>query len=675
MFDYKKYKQTMLVVAVALCFAACDESSSNTNNNTNSSDTPTVTTCEESQNTCLSSKEVLHCVDGKRIREYCSENELCYNGQCGQVMCKPYAIDHCLENGQYYGCNPLGTGMDNFDCGNDLTCVDAKCVARVCKKNSGKCVDDDTILLCNEAGTAYDVKKKCQDIAPKSTCSDNACIPICDKVSKDASYIGCDYWAVDLDNALDAGVYDAAGMPFAVVLSNTNETLAAHVQILTRKNNSVSVINDFEIAPKSLEKVYLPKNCYYANYSCPEASTVQGTGITQASYHIKSDLPITAAQFNPLNNYDVFSNDASLLFPETAVGKRYMVMSRQQNYESFSSFVTIVAAEPGQTEVKFKSSCSILAGYDKNGGIIPAMKKGQTQTFILDQYDVLNLETSAFGEDPTGSLINADKNVIVFAGAEATSIPERKALCTKESGKEDVSIDQCCITCCADHIEHQQYPLSAWGRDYNAVKLKPRGAERDMWRILARTDDTHITTTPNVFPEGTPGLNGNTLVLNAGKWIDILTSQSFNIHSSSPVLVGQFMTGQDDPMDLSTCQMDVSWMGSNAAGIGDPAYIIGVPVEQYRKNYTFLAPTAYAKDYITIVAPVGTTVTLDGSVLDPAEFKSFGNDEYVYAYRLIEDGRHDLEASKPVGLFVYGVDNYVSYGYPAGLDLKSLFED
>jgi len=128
-------------------------------------------------------------------------------------------------------------------------------------------------------------------------------------------------------------------------------------------------------------------------------------------------------------------------------------------------------------------------------------------------------------------------------------------------------------------------------------------------------------------------------------------------------------------MDLSTCQMDISWQGSKAAGIGDPAYIIGVPVEQYRSKYTFLAPSAYEKDYITIVAPVGTTVTLDGTEIDQTDFKTFGSGDYMYAYELIEDGRHDLEASKPVGLFVYGVDNYVSYGYPAGLDLKSLFDD
>ena len=37
-------------------------------------------------------------------------------------------------------------------------------------------------------------------------------------------------------------------------------------------------------------------------------------------------------------------------------------------------------------------------------------------------------------------------------------------------------------------------------------------------------------------------------------------------------------------------------------------------------------------------------------------------------------GRVVVEASRPVGLLVYGWDRYVSYGYPAGLDLEEIVE-
>lgn len=604
-----------------------------------------IQTCDPKDDICLSQEEILHCVDGTRKREYCPSGELCFDGKCGAVVCEPNQIESCLPNGKYHGCNPLGTGVGDFDCDYGSTCIDGKCQPRLCTEGSGKCLDNETILLCNEAGTAYSDERKCADIAEKTVCENGACIPICEQSVKTASYIGCEYWAVDLDNAIDAGVYDAAGQPFSVVLSNTHATLTANVVIQAKYDGRIKKVLEFEVPPNAVRSVFLPDKCYDGGISCARAYSVNGTNISDTAYHIKSDLPITAAQFNPLDNVEVFSNDASLLFPTTALGRRYMALGRQQHYDVMRGFMTIVATEAGQTEVIVESSCQIMSGLDKNGGPIYAMNKGEIQTFYLEQYDVLNLETAKMGEDVTGSLITANKNVAVFVGNEATSIPETDP-----------------VTCCADHIEHQQYPMGAWGKKYNAVKLKPRGKERDMWRILSRTDGTRITTTPNVFKT-------DSITLNNKQWIDILTTESFMIEASAPVVVGQFMTGQNDPLDPETMTQTPDW-----AGIGDPAYIIGVPIEQYRTTYQFLAPSKYAQDYITIVAPLAASVTLDGSVLPESDFFTFGDGTYKAAYKRIEDGRHEIVASEPIGLFSYGFDNYVSYGYPAGLDLKELFD-
>lgn len=632
----------LLLIGIIVSGCSTDSSDDETGSNGNAI---VVKKCDPEENMCLSETEVLHCVGADRVREYCPANSLCYGGVCAPVSCTPYEIQSCLESGKYHGCNPVGTGYGDFDCPMDQTCVDNQCTARLCKAGDGRCLDEETILLCNEAGTSYSVKKKCQDIADKTVCDNNSCVPICEKSTKDASYIGCEYWAVDLDNAIDAGVYDAAGQAFAVVVSNTHATLTANVDVYYRTDSQTRKMLSFDIPPDGLRTVYLPDKCYDGGGSCARAKYVNGTNISDSAYYIKSDLPITAAQFNPLENVQVFSNDASLLFPTTALGRRYMALGRKQHYDVFSAFVTIVAVEPGQTKVEFKANCKFQPGKDKNSQPIPGMQKGDIQTFYLDQFDVLNLETAVFGEDPTGSTVTADKNVAVFVGNEATSLPETDP-----------------VTCCADHIEHQQYPLGAWGKEYNAVKLKPRGKERDLWRILARTNDTVVTTTPAVT-------GAESVTLNAGQWFDILTTESFTIHATSPVLVGQFMAGQNDPNDPET-----GTFTKDSANIGDPAYLIGVPVEQYRTSYKFLTPGKYAEDYITIVAPLDATVKLDGDIISPAEFFTFGENKYKAAYRMVEDGPHSLEASAPVGLFSYGFDHYVSYGYPAGLDLKELFE-
>lgn len=627
-----------------------DDAPGNNGDHSNNAGDVVIDTCDEAQNTCLSSNEVLHCVNGVRTREYCPENELCFGGKCGAVVCTPNQIEACRKNGKYYGCNSAGTGMGDFDCDYGLTCIDNTCQARLCEQNSGQCKDEETIYLCNEAGTAYDVEKNCNDILPKSVCDGGKCVPICEQTRKEASYIGCEYWAVDLDNAIDAGTYDAAGQPFAVVLSNTHPSFSAAVQIFTKENNRVVESLAFEIPPGEVKSVFLPDGCYKSKLgggyiSCERAYSTNGSTITDTAFYIKSDLPITAAQFNPLDNVDVFSNDASLLFPTTALGLRYMVMSRQQNYDHFHSFVTVVATQPGQTQVAITSSCKMMSGTDQNGKTIYAMNKGDVQTFTLNQYDVLNLETAALGEDPTGSTVTADKLVAVFAGNEATSLPETTP-----------------VTCCADHIEHQQYPLSAWGKNYHAVKLKPRNKERDLWRIMARTDNTVITTTPNVF-------KSDSITLNAGQWYDLLTRESFTISASAPILLGQFMTGEHDPISPET-----GTITKDSAGIGDPAYLIGVPIEQYRTDYTFLTPSKYKRDYITIIAPVTASVILDNAPIPDTDFFTFGNGTYKAAYKLVQDGSHTISASERIGLFAYGYDSYVSYGYPAGLDLRELFE-
>ena len=43
---------------------------------------------------------------------------------------------------------------------------------------------------------------------------------------------------------------------------------------------------------------------------------LSGSSTGKFAYRIESNSPITAYQFNPLDNVDVFSNDASCCFPK-----------------------------------------------------------------------------------------------------------------------------------------------------------------------------------------------------------------------------------------------------------------------------------------------------------------------------------------------------------------------
>ena len=47
-----------------------------------------------------------------------------------------------------------------------------------------------------------------------------ACVDACNDAAASRSYIACEYWAVDLDNAVVADQGAAAAQQYAVVLSN-----------------------------------------------------------------------------------------------------------------------------------------------------------------------------------------------------------------------------------------------------------------------------------------------------------------------------------------------------------------------------------------------------------------------------------------------------------------------
>jgi hypothetical protein len=216
-------------------------------------------------------------------------------------------------------------------------------------------------------------------------------------------------------------------------------------------------------------------------------------------------------------------------------------------------------------------------------------------------------------------------------------------------------------------------PDFTWGRRFNATRSAPRGDEADSWRILASDDGTRVNLIglPDTWPLPglIPSLGNREFELDAGDWVEIQSPVDFEISATDPIMVGQFLQAEFAPYPRST---DAEQPPHSDADTGDPAFILAVPSEQYRQDYTFLAPDAFEFDYLTITAPTGTAVFLDGDQVDSEEFQVFGSEVFSAARIQIEDGVHTLNADAPVGLVVHGYDSFVSYGYPAGLDLVDI---
>ncbi len=576
----------------------------------------------------------------------------------------------CGEGDALEVCAEDGSGFERFQC--ERRCVEgggtAMCADNECTPGERSCtVEKTAVVECRPDGSGLEIVQLCNPRTTGQECDRGQCVSICLLTEKLKTNVGCDYWAVDLDNAFvpggERGFLDAAAAPYAVVVSNPSETYTAEVQVFQccDAEGAIETVDATVVPPLGLHVFNLPRR------------DVDGTVISRFAYRVRSSIPIIAYQFNPLDNEDVFSNDASLLLPSHVLGDEYYVMTREQSFARLRGYLTVVAIEPRDGGESRTTHVSVTVTARTQPGVpgIPALEPGDTFEVDLEPYDVLNIETQAPGADLTGSYIKADRDIVVFGGSEAANAPNTnhcvdidevtgEGVCEykrDEPCRDNYDCNEARLnTCCADHLEQQLYPVHVWRSHYIATKSFDRGLENDYWRILAKEDDTKVETVPPqaVIP-----------TLNAGEWFEFGSREHFEILSDKPVLVGQFLASEQAP---NPNLRDIEEEGD--AGTGDPAFILSVPEGQFRTSYVFLAPDKYEFDYVSIVRPAGHEVFFDDLPV-AVEWEPVGDGaEWEVARFAIGDGVHFVQSDEPISVIVYGYDQYVSYGYPGGLNLE-----
>ena len=350
---------------------------------------------------------------------------------------------------------------------------------------------------------------------------------------------------------------------------------------------------------------------------------VSSSGVGKYAYMVRSDNPITVYQFNPWASASAHTNDASLLLPSNVLGKRYRVNNWEVSSELGSSGAAstlIIAVEDGVTNVKVTTKAPVQAGTG-----LSALSVGQTTTIALQRFQSLNLKSIGAHNEQIGSLIEADKKIAVYSGTRCSFVPNNIRYC--------------------DHLEEMLFPTQAWGKNYFAVRSNPRGSTGDFWRILADEDGTQVTV---------PAAQGGTFTLNAGEIKQIEATASFQITSNKPISVAQFLPG--------------SQYSNNH--IGDPSMILAVPYEQYRTDYSFMVPSSYNSNYVTVVMPKNAILTLDNTTINTSGYTEIAGTGFKYGYIAISAGVHHMKGTEAFGLSGYGFFADTSYGYPIGLDLK-----
>jgi hypothetical protein len=565
------------------------------------------------------------------------------------------ACGTCL-GGSYVPCDSSGMPADPVVC--PQACAPGKgCVA--CLPDGLVCVGNDVHRCAADGSNSDPIVESCDSSAGK-VCSNGACTDPCTAAADSASNVGCEFWAVDLDQ-VDA-FNDPASAPWGVALSNAGST-QANVTIEINEAPvgmpiQTKVVNQVSVAAGSLVSLVLPTR----ELDCgakPNDYAAPGTCLSSNAFRITSSAPIVVTQFNVFAN--AYSNDASLLLPTSALGKVYRAINwpaghpvKIPNIDIIDrSYVTIVGVKPN-TQVTVKPSWRI-----KGNAPIAATMAGGEIVATLGPFDVLNLETddATFQDDPkkaadlSGTSVVSTEPVAVFSGVETTSAPGGVLEVPTYPGWDPMN------TCCLDHLEDQMFPVESVGKTYVIARSPVRSTsgwrEPDILRFMGVAELAHLhTSLPPPFDDFT---------LQPGEVRTTWTQDDVVIDSDKPAMVGQILVSNE-------------YIDGNY--IGDPSLTVFPPIEQYRSEYVILTPKSWTQNWVVITEEAGSNIQLDGKPTAGCSSEVSGmlaGKSWESRRCALADGVHKLSGDKPFGIVAYGYGNAGSYAFVGGADVKRIY--
>jgi gliding motility-associated-like protein len=358
------------------------------------------------------------------------------------------------------------------------------------------------------------------------------------------------------------------------------------------------------------------------------SETIQEKGI-----YLVAEKPVNVYALN----WDRNSADVAVIYPVPSLGKQYYTMCFEPNVHNRpahgrNSEFLIVASEDSTT-VAITPSVVTDGGRAAREMFTITLDKGEVY-----QVQSLNQRNLAGQGDLTGSYIESDKPVAVYSGNFSTTVPA-------ETGMSGY-----------DHLFEQMPPLQTWGREYFAVPLLTRRADR--YRVMASDDSTLVSIGTN-----------NHLIIERGQYHEFTLGydQPTRIYANKPIMVAQFSQSN---------RTDEYYTG----GEGDPFMIILGPVSQSKNEATFVAYDSHEiNDYyvnIVVLTSEKDNIELDGEPLG-FFFKPFAGTNYSYTQHKIYSGTHTLKNLNPDRGFlayVYGYGGYESYGYGVGFNLDLVLD-
>jgi len=275
------------------------------------------------------------------------------------------------------------------------------------------------------------------------------------------SYIGCDYWPTVTLNP----VYEQ--FDFAVAVSNP-QTIPVTVTV---SGGALSMAQTVSVAAGQVQAITLPWVDALKGPQFDQNTAVGDPGSSRivqgGAYHLQTNFPVSVYQFNALE-YEIdagvgcpgygdagagphcysFSNDATLLLPTNVATGNYGVLA-WPSFAATPGFLAVTATQDNTHVTIFPAGR--VEGVPDAGPEF--LVRGDNYTYSLNQGDVLEMFSDTgdildpvYGQDISGTIVQADNPVVTYSGHGCTFIPQDKKAC--------------------DHLESSMFPIETLGTQY-----------------------------------------------------------------------------------------------------------------------------------------------------------------------------------------------------------------
>jgi hypothetical protein len=334
--------------------------------------------------------------------------------------------------------------------------------------------------------------------------------------------------------------------------------------------------------------------------------------VEDKAVHVTATAPVSVHA----ESHARYTTDGYLALPSAVLGRAYVVQGFANVFGGAAdlngSQFAIAACEP-DTTVSIRPSVA-AAGHSAN--VVYSITLQQGQTYQLRAA----ADTPA---DLSGTIIVADKPIGVFGSHRCANIPSSNVFF-------------------CDFIVEQLLPVTTWSMNYVTFPLATR-SNGDTFRSQAAFDNTRLF------------FNGILVAtLDQGESYQAQRTAGTHITADKPISVMQYANSAD---------FDVQPFNQ-----GDPFMVIVPPISMFASNHMVCTAPVDFTSYLNVIAPAGAvaSVRVDGAPVGVV-FTPIAASGYSGAQIPVLPGPHQVTASQPIGVTVYGWAEYDSYGWPGCL--------